>query len=192
MTRLIQKKLQNRIGTSLVETLATVLLLGIMGVALTAGIVAVERAYRLVVRKANEQVLLSTTIIEMRDIIRHSTEYREKDGKQYFCTDQGYWVEFISPTDKSGISVKYYMYQSGTDTFVAQNEGKAMVLVPVENGKISGIHSEFTRIAKAKDGVYTIQGLTVKGDNDNNGLKPIDYTIARFQLKTSLADGGSS
>ena len=190
MTKLIQKKLQERIGASLIETLATVVLLGLMGIAMTAGVVAVNRAYAKVVRKANEQILLSTTIVEMRDIIRHSTDYKEKEGKKYFRTDKGYWVEFINPEDNSGISVQYNMYNLAEDTFTAH--GAPVALVPGKNGEISKIHSVFTAISDSKNGVYTIEGIRVKGDDDDNGLAPINYSISRFRFKNSPESGGGS
>ena len=158
------KKLKNRIGTSMVEMLATVVLLGIMGIALTAGVSTVQRTYNQVVRKANEQTLLSTTLIEMRNAIRKSVEYSvEDDGKVRFKSEEGYWFAFRPAAgDEKGIRIDYYMMKNDTDAV------NSMPVVSEADGKISEVYSSFDGVSpvQGKDGVFEIKGLKV-GDEDN-------------------------
>ena len=88
----IFSKIRNRDGSSLVETLATVVLLGLMGIALVTGVATIQNTYKKIVRKANEQTILSTTLIEMRNEIRKSVDYDATKGR--FQSKDGYWFSF--------------------------------------------------------------------------------------------------
>ena len=70
----IIKKLRSKAGLSMVETLATVVLVGLMGIVVATGVNTVHRTYEQIVTKANEQTLLSTTIIELRNELRYSVD----------------------------------------------------------------------------------------------------------------------
>lgn len=60
-------KLNNRRGFSLTEMLATVLIMGFVGIIITTGATTVQRVYRKVVAHANAQTALTTTITLMKD-----------------------------------------------------------------------------------------------------------------------------
>ena len=60
-------KLNNRRGFSLTEMLATVLIMGFVGIIITTGAATVQRVYRKVVAHANAQTALTTTITLMKD-----------------------------------------------------------------------------------------------------------------------------
>ena len=59
--------LNKRHGFSLTEMLATVLIMGFVGIIITTGAATVQRVYRKVVAHANAQTALTTTIILMKD-----------------------------------------------------------------------------------------------------------------------------
>ncbi len=152
------RKLRNNVGTSLAEVLVTVLLLSIMGLALTVGVTTVHRTYSQIVRKANEQTLLSTTLIEMRNAIRKSVDY--DNGK--FKSEEGYWFSFENAgAGEKGIQIAYYMEADGAKV-------ESIPLVSEADGKISNVYSSFSSVTPAagKDGVFVITGLEVGNGTD--------------------------
>ena len=67
MKQKLLHKLNNRRGFSLTEMLATVLIMGFVGIIITTGAATVQRVYRKVVAHANAQTALTTTITLMKD-----------------------------------------------------------------------------------------------------------------------------
>ncbi len=163
--RTIQKKLQNRIGSSLVETLATVVLLGLMGIALVTGIATVQNTYNKIVRKANEQTVLSTTLIEMRNEIRKSVNYDSASGR--FQSKDGYWFSFRNAKeDEKGIRIDYYMTKDAT------TPTQTRPVVSEANGDVSKVYSSFGGIipVAGSSGVFEIKNLKVGNGTDNETI----------------------
>lgn len=67
MKQKLLHKLNNRRGFSLTEMLATVLIMGFVGIIITTGAATVQRVYRKVVAHANAQTALTTTITLMKN-----------------------------------------------------------------------------------------------------------------------------
>lgn len=67
MKQKLLHKLNNRRGFSLTEMLATVLIMGFVGIIITTGAATIQRVYRKVVAHANAQTALTTTITLMKD-----------------------------------------------------------------------------------------------------------------------------
>ena len=67
MKQKLLHKLNNQRGFSLTEMLATVLIMGFVGIIITTGAATVQRVYRKVVAHANAQTALTTTITLMKD-----------------------------------------------------------------------------------------------------------------------------
>lgn len=67
MKQKLLHKLNKRHGFSLTEMLATVLIIGFVGIIITTGAATVQRVYRKVVAHANAQTALTTTITLMKD-----------------------------------------------------------------------------------------------------------------------------
>ena len=67
MKQKLLHKLNKRQGFSLTEMLATVLIMGFVGIIITTGAETVQRVYRKVVAHANAQTALTTTITLMKD-----------------------------------------------------------------------------------------------------------------------------
>ena len=166
-------RLKKRNGTTLVETLATVILLGLMGITMVAGISAIRNAYEKVVRRANEQILLSTTLTEMRNLIRTSTDYKEESGR--FKSEDGYWFKFEKSDD--GVMVVYY-----PDSKVESEKLEDALLVPKANGAISQISVEYEKLEKQENGTFMMTNIKVgkKGDTENT-LVLKEYVFAGFQ-----------
>lgn len=182
----------------MIEMLATVVLLGIMGVALTAGIGAVRTAYNKVVKRANEQVLLSTTITEMRNLIQGAeAAERSEGGIMYFKSPDGYWFHFISDTteENNGIKVNYLYLDPITK---APSTPVASVnLIPRELNSKYGLYSAFGSIdwANKEKGIVKIEGLSVKSETNvdsefvlNCPVNEDKYYISCFNLQ----NGGAS
>ena len=188
MNKLV-KKFKNRIGTTLVELLATVVLLGIMGVALTTGIHAIQNTYNKIVRKANEQTLLSTTLIEMRNEIRHSVDYDDKTGR--FQSKDGYWFAFYNgdgADNKKGIIIKYYPTKSTPDG----NDTPFKAVVSDKDGDISKVYSTFTEIKDEGNGVFGIYGLAVGEVGSTNKTVLFDDENKGYMVtQTVYRNGGS-
>lgn len=175
------KKLYSQKGTTLVETLATIVLLGLMGIALTSGIGAVQRAYNKVVRKANEQVLISTSIIEMRDMIRNSRTYVKKNNNilRFFSKD-GYWFEFDGD-DPDGIQVLYYADKD------SESPVSTLSLIPKIDRSASKILTKYDSIAiDDKNRVY-IEGLQA---GDTTLIKEIEEGDNKYYITVLKKDGG--
>ena len=67
MKQKLLHKLNKRHGFSLTEMLATVLIMGFVGIIITTSAATVQRVYRKVVAHANAQTALTTTITLMKD-----------------------------------------------------------------------------------------------------------------------------
>ena len=162
-------KIKNQSGLSLVELMATVVLIGIMGLALVAGIGTVQKTYGQVVRKANEQTLLHTTLIEIRDAIQKSVDYKVVNGKvTRFKSKDGYW--FMFSNNAKGVYIDFYYPVAGTDEIGSQTISRPVV--SNKNGEISGIHSVFDvdNITVSDNGCICIKNLRVIG-GDGKGTE---------------------
>ena len=158
-------------GTTLTETLATIVLIGLMGVAMVSGIQAIQRAYNKVVRKANEQVLLSTAVIEMRDMIRNSRDYIKKGDIPRFFSKEGYWFQFGNSED--GITVSYYSDKEDSSL------KSTLALIPVHQGKVPDSNVKFDKVIIENNGKVHITGLQA-GDTTlikASGEKANDYYV---------------
>lgn len=82
MKQKLLHKLNNRRGFSLTEMLATVLIMGFVGIIITTGAATVQRVYRKVVAHANAQTALTTTITLMKDQLAFADPESIGDGSE--------------------------------------------------------------------------------------------------------------
>lgn len=80
MKQKLLHKLNKRHGFSLTEMLATVLIMGFVGIIITTGAATVQRVYRKVVAHANAQTVLTTTITLMKDQLAFADPESIGDG----------------------------------------------------------------------------------------------------------------
>ena len=80
MKQKLLHKLNRRQGFSLTEMLATVLIMGFVGIIITTGAATVQRVYRKVVAHANAQTALTTTITLMKDQLAFADPKSIGDG----------------------------------------------------------------------------------------------------------------
>ena len=82
MKQKLLHKLNKREGFSLTEMLATVLIMGFVGIIITTGAATVQRVYRKVVAHANAQTALTTTITLMKDQLAFADPESIGDGSE--------------------------------------------------------------------------------------------------------------
>ena len=80
MKQKLLHKLNKRHGFSLTEMLATILIMGFVGIIITTGAATVQRVYRKVVAHANAQTALTTTITLMKDQLAFADPESIGDG----------------------------------------------------------------------------------------------------------------
>ena len=178
MFKALQKRLKTKSGTSMAEMLITVLLVSLMGLTITAGIGAVQSAYDKVVRKANEQTILSTTLLEMKDWIRYSTDFDE-DTKR-FHSNNGTWFAFRNANEgEHGIQIEFYAEK------LSPEPTTTMPVVPTASGDVSKVYSSFTDISR-NNGKIKIEGLGV-GREGETPANAMDYTIVPISSKARVA-----
>ena len=196
----LKKKIRSSAGLSLTEMLATVVLVGLLGITVATGVTTISNTYLKIVRKANEQTLLSTTLIEMRAQLRQSTFAinNPTDKSPIICSKDGYWFQFVN-TEETGIAIRYYVLKDNSfakkkeelelNDFVTKevNEKGYLLLLPQEDGEISDVYSYFDSI-NYNNGVFTINGLVVKGSGDEGTALKQPYVIA--QITTKIGGAG--
>ena len=151
MLKTLVRKFKSKSGTSFAELLATVAIMGLMGVAMISGIQAVQSAYDKITRKANEQTILSTTLTAMKDSIRFSTDFDSETGR--FHSSDGPWFSFHNEED--GIYIDYFKNKSSLSPTTS------IPVISSANGAVSRIHSSFDSITEESEGLYKITNLSV-------------------------------
>ena len=183
----IFSKIRNRDGSSLVETLATVVLLGLMGIALVTGIATIQNTYKKIVRKSNEQTILSTTLIEMRNEIRKSVDSVVDDkGKVIrFRSKEGYWFSFRNAEEgEKGIYIEYYLTKDGEPIMTSDTDSvPPRPVVSEKNGEVSNVYSSFGEgggVYKSSDGLFEIKSLQVGEAGSTNVTKIDSYYVSQI------------
>ena len=178
----IKNKFKSSKGLSLTEMLATVLLVGLMGITVATGVTTIRNTYLKIVRKANEQTLLSTTVIELRNLLRYSTEVDDTGTSLKIRSKDGLWFSFLN--SEYGIKIAYLTDKNETPILNGTN---TIYLVPKEDGDVSSVYSSFDSI-DYNNGVFTITGLKVKGAEDDGTAVKVPYVVTQITQKI----GGAS
>lgn len=174
---MIRRKLQERSGFTLSETLVTVLILLMVSAIVAGGVPAAANAYYKVIDAANAQLLLSETVMKLRSELSVATEVENADGSASSGTDKvlitytsgsnsggasGWKKQLLSSTD--GIKTKPVVKSAGVDEDVPLAQNNPQPLVP---GKMSGAVQSGTSLVTScdsityTDGVFTITNLKV-------------------------------
>lgn len=167
MKQKLLHKLNKRQGFSLTEMLATVLIMGFVGIIITTGAATVQRVYRKVVAHANAQTALTTTITLMKDQLA-------------FADPQSITV--------SGTTISFKNLNSGEQT-ITLNPGTASGTVTIDpnaaagdtGGTVNGVGS----VTNGTTGGAADAGAT-GGDNDTNGTGTANRG---FTLTYTAGDG---
>ena len=120
----IEKKLKSKKGFSLTETLATLVIMSLVGIMITTGITTAVRVYEQVTEYARAQVLFSTAYTLINDELIYAkpdTVEVSNDGKSITFQHIKNAKETLSSdaTDTEGTGIKIsYKTESGTGTGV--------------------------------------------------------------------------
>lgn len=167
MKQKLLHKLNKRQGFSLTEMLATVLIMGFVGIIITTGAATVQRVYRKVVAHANAQTALTTTITLMKDQLAFADPER---------------------ITVSGTTISFQNLNSGEQT-ITLNPGTASGTATIDpnaaaggtGGTVNGVGS----ITNGTTGGATDAGAT-GGDNGTNGTGTANRG---FTLTYTAGDG---
>ncbi len=123
-----RKKLNNRSGFTLAETLLAVLILLLVSGIVATGIPAARNAYLNVVVGANAQALLSTTAAALRDELGTAWNVESKDNAlTYYSADTGA-ISILSKSDET-IILQEYVSQKGFNEKTGVSVGNQRPLV---------------------------------------------------------------
>lgn len=160
-------------GFSLVEMLMAMLILMMAASIVVGGVPIAQMVLSKIVDTANAQVLMTTTMIRLRDEIGKATElssdertgiitYANADGRRSAI---GYWDGSPSElwdgsSDVQGIYIReFYGFDRGSsDTYLLVSNAASNKNLYVDYS----VHNPYN----SSDGVFTISNLTVKKRND--------------------------
>lgn len=153
MKQKLLHKLNNRRGFSLTEMLATVLIMGFVGIIITTGAATVQRVYRKVVAHANAQTALTTTITLMKD-----------------------QLAFADPESitGSGTTISFQNLNSG-EQMITLNPGTASGTATIDPSAAAGATNGTTGINVAAGGTNGVSNGTTGSGTANRGFT-LTYT----------------
>lgn len=172
-----RKKLNNRSGFTLAETLLAVLILLLVSGIVATGVPAAKNAYLKVVVGSNAQALLSTTAAALRDELGSAWSVKNEgtDIVSYYSSDTG----AISELDCSGdnIQLREYVTVTGFNEGAGSYEGQAHPLVSkkaaTKDLKVS-CHIHYNEAS----GVVEVTDLVVK-NTENTELAALPALMIR-------------
>ena len=185
-----KKRCHERDGFSLAELLMTILVLLMVTSVVAAGVPVAVRAYWKVIDAANAQVLLSTTMTELRNelgtaviLSENNDEPAAKNGTTITYRDGlGYKTRIYSITegDKPGIWVRRYLDASNSDT---------NYLLVSNHAANERLHVEYSGVSyNGTKNIIIFNELVVKKGSEKM-TKPVDYSIRMYAAAVG-ANGG--
>lgn len=157
------RKLNNRAGFTLAETLIAILILLMVSSVVAGGVPAASNAYYKAVDGANAQVLLSTAATALRDELATARDIVQngEDSLTYYSRDNGRESKILLQGDT--IWVKEYVYS----TYTGSEDEKIELERQLVSGKASTerLKVRYSKITYEKDkGLVQVEGLEVIRD----------------------------
>lgn len=159
MKQKLLHKLNNRRGFSLTEMLATVLIMGFVGIIITTGATTVQRVYRKVVAHANAQTALTTTITLMKDQLAFADPKSIGDAS---VTGEGFG---------NSQTIVFKNLNSG-EQMITLNPGTATIDSSATAGGTNGVSNGTTGSGTANRG-FTLTYTTGDGTGTNSTTLPL-------------------
>ena len=159
MKQKLLHKLNNRRGFSLTEMLATVLIMGFVGIIITTGAATVQRVYRKVVAHANAQTALTTTITLMKDQLAFADPESIGDAS---VTGEGF---------ENSQTIVFKNLNSG-EQMITLNPGTATIDSSAAAGGTNGVSNGTTGSGTANRG-FTLTYTTGDGTGTNSTTLPL-------------------
>lgn len=162
MKQKLLHELNKRQGFSLTEMLATVLIMGFVGIIITTGAATVQRVYRKVVAHANAQTALTTTITLMKDQFAFADPESIGNGSE---TGTGFG---------NSQTIVFRNLNSGEQT-ITLNPGTASGTVTIDPNAAAGGTNGTTGIDVAAGGTNGAGNGTTESGTANRGFT-LTYT----------------
>ena len=172
MKQKLLHKLNKRQGFSLTEMLATVLIMGFVGIIITTGAATVQRVYRKVVAHANAQTALTTTITLMKDQLAFADPESVGNGSE---TGTGFG---------NSQTIVFKNLNSGEQT-ITLNPGTASSAATIDPNAAAGGTNGTTGVVNGATGDAADAGTT-GGGNGTNGTGTANRG---FTLTYTTGDG---
>ena len=155
-------------GFTLAETIMAMLIMAILGLIVTGAISTALNTYQKIVEKSNAELLLSTTISELRSELDRAEQMTLKTGNvlDKYRSSTSAW-RTLSNQGETGIQVTEFKDYVPTGPKAGADTHPAQQLVS-EAAATSKLYATFNSITyDTGKGVFTITGLKVyrKGDN---------------------------
>jgi len=177
---MIRRKLKSRKGFTLAETLMAMLILLLMSALVAGGIPVAARVYTKAVDAANAQVLLSTTVTELRYTLcgAHDFEVVSEDAtvtktKKIYFSDDTYGklrIENFSTEDNHGLVLSYITNYNTTNEAVSLS--RQLVSSEAATKNLTITYND----VKVEDGKIKFSGLIVTDKNEND-LASLDELV---------------
>lgn len=157
-------KKNHKQGFTLTETLATVLIMSLVTVAIATGITVVRSTFQKIQDKANGQVLLSTTITNLTDSFGYAKSVQSGHvDNPIYLDETNHWVRITQTKD--GIAKEYYTEVSRSDTKTVLEKSHVELLV--SKSAAAGLVNTFTNYRyDFSKGKFTMNGLAIYGKED--------------------------
>ena len=172
MKQKLLHKLNKRQGFSLTEMLATVLIMGFVGIIITTGAATVQRVYRKVVAHANAQTALTTTITLMKDQLAFADPESVGNGSE---TGTGFG---------NSQTIVFKNLNSGEQT-ITLNPGTASGTAATDPSAAAGGTNGTTGVVNGATG-DAAYAVTTGGSNGTNGTGTANRG---FTLTYTTGDG---
>lgn len=160
----IKRRVGNRSGFTLPETMLAVLILLLVSSIVVTGIPVAKNVYEKVVLGANAQILLSTTVNALRDELGTARDIQAltaENGVTYFSADTGAKAKIYmgkDSKDKDAVMIQEYATVAGFNED-SPSIGTARTLLP-EAAATSDLYVKYDSVTVA-DGVVTFNNLAV-------------------------------
>ena len=165
MEKINKKKLHNRKGFTLAETLLAVLILLMVSQIVATGIPVAKNAYEKVVLASNAEVLLSTAVTTLRNELGTAREIKVSDTQTevtYLNADRGNMAK-IAMEDSSAKIHRYYDEDTGIDS-------GAEPLISTKRAT-EGLYVTFKSVSyDAKNRVVTFEKVSVSKESGATDL----------------------
>ncbi len=187
-----KQKLKENKGSTLPELLMTVLIIALIGSALTGGLVVVQRCYRRITELSHAETLLSTTATLLTDQLEYAVSLSGDGDSFVFVNANSKASAALQQDETKGIYLSYR--SSGSDNNAGAADGKQSALVS-EAGLTDSLYTGFDSISyqTKADGraEVTIRGLAVyrksAAADSNTGETGKTAAAEDISAKTALA-----
>ena len=184
MCRKIKNRLQNQAGLTLVEILVVVLILMMATLVVAAGVPVAVNAYDRVVDTGNAQVLLSTSVVRLREELCTATGIsRDGDTISYTNADgNAATIEMVDYNPASdnypGVTLTVRYYEWTDEGRTTHNYSQLLVSDGISKSVTAKTMYLTYSINPAdfyEDGIITLHDLKVKKAGDATPLAELDY-----------------